>query len=109
MANTASRGGKKDSQGKHQGVRKGSTAAAKERHQVEKRKPVIDDEKEHKRASELRMAAILRTGRESKPERRKGPGARKARQEAPQRRGQIKAGTGKTNLYANMPKERKVR
>jgi hypothetical protein len=109
MANTSSRGGKKDSSGKHQGVRKGSTATRKERHQTEKRKPVIDEAQERKKAGRERMAASLRTGREPDPERRKGPGAKKARQEAPQRRGQIKAGTGKKNLYANMPKARKVR
>jgi hypothetical protein len=114
MANTANRGGmkqgqEKDGMKKHQGVRKGSTATAKERNQVEKRKPVIDEERERRTAERSRIAESLRSGRESDVKRRKGPAAKRAREEAPQRRGQIKAGTGKKNLYANMPKARKAR
>jgi hypothetical protein len=114
MANTAGRGGmkqgrEKEGGKKHVGVRKGSTATRKERHQIEKREPVIDEKRERTTAGRERLADGLRSGREPDAKRRKGPAAKKARQEAPEKRGQIKAGTGKKNLYANMPKARKVR
>ena len=116
MAST-SRGGmkqtdKKNPSGtkKHQGVRPGSTATRKERHQVEKRKPVIDEEKERKALR--RSSSFAHTGEEMEgqpPKRRKGPAAKKLQEQSPKERAQIKAGTGKKNLYANMPKARKVR
>ena len=113
MANTSSRGGKKQSDEKrqpdkkHQGVRPGSSATRKERHQVEKRKPVIDEEAERKALSHSRRAAGAAT--DDKLLKGKGPAVKKLKEQPPKKRAQIKAGTGKKNLYANMPKARKVR
>jgi|SRR4051812_615204 hypothetical protein len=104
MANTSVRGGKKNDGGKHQGVRKGSTATRRERHQVEKRKPVIE---EQDTSSRSKRVGILPVDQPAK--RRKGAAANKLRKESPEKRSQIKAGTGKKNVYANMPKARKVR
>jgi hypothetical protein len=111
MANNTSRGGKKQSiekqkpGKKHQGVRAGSTATRKERHQTDKRKPVIGDNKSvrAKRSKSINATAS------DKQIARKGPAAKKVRDESPKKRSQIQAGTGKKNLYANMPKARKVR
>jgi hypothetical protein len=109
-----SRGGMKQSDEKHQpgkkhqGVRPGSSATRKERHQVEKRKPVIDEERERNASRRSKLAADLATDRQP-AKRRKGPAGKKLREQPPEKRAQIKAGTGKKNLYANMPKARKVR
>ena len=108
MANTSSRGGKKTTSGKHQGVRKGSTATRKERHQTEKRNPAIDERRERTISRREKTAKTLVVGRQP-AKRRKGPAAKKVRSASPEKRGQIKAGTGKKSLYANMPKARKVR
>jgi hypothetical protein len=81
---------------KHQGVRPGSTATRKERHQAENRKPAFDE-----------SAAVNPERQPAK--RKKGPAAKKLKDQPPEKRGEIKAGTGKKNLYANMPKARKVR
>jgi hypothetical protein len=114
MANTSSRGGMKQSDNKqggakkHQGVRSGSTATRKERHQIDKREPVIDEERERRTADREKLAEGL--ARNRKPaNRRKTTAAKKVREESPEKRGQIMAGTGKKSLYANMPKARKVR
>ena len=96
MANNTSRGGMKSGK-KHQGVRPGSTATRKERHQVDKRKPVFNEDEPSARTTKARKPA------------KRGPAAKKLREEAPDKRAQVKAGTGKKNLYANMPKARKVR
>jgi hypothetical protein len=45
MSNNSSRGGMKDEGGKHQGVRKGSTATKKERGQSDKRRAAVPKSK----------------------------------------------------------------
>jgi hypothetical protein len=45
MSNNSSRGGMKDDHGKHQGVRKGSSATKKDRAQTEKRHAVVPKSK----------------------------------------------------------------
>jgi hypothetical protein len=45
MSNNSSRGGMKNDQGKHQGVRKGSAATKKERTQTENRRAVVPKSK----------------------------------------------------------------
>jgi hypothetical protein len=108
MPNTSTRGGKKTTSGKHQGVRKGAAATRKERHQVENRKPVIDERRERSRARRERTLGTLASDRQPE-KRRKSPAAKKLRGESPEMRGWIKRGTGKKNVYANMPKARKER
>jgi hypothetical protein len=108
MANTSSRGGKKTTSGKHQGVRKGSTGTRKERQQTEKRHPAFDERRERTTARREKRTETLANDRQP-AKRRKGPAAKKVRSESPDKRGQVKAGTGRKNLYANMPKARKVR
>jgi hypothetical protein len=106
MANNTSRGGMKQSDEqhqhgkKHQGVRLGSSAFRKERRQVEKRRPAFDEDEERR----------SRTTKARQPAKRgKGPAVKKLQEEAPGKHARIKAGAGKKNLYANMPKARKVR
>jgi hypothetical protein len=93
---------------KHQGVRPGSTATRKERHQAENRKPAFDEEQEKKALRRSKKSAAVNPERQP-AKRKKGPAAKKLKDQPPEKRGEIKAGTGKKNLYANMPKARKVR
>jgi len=90
---------------KHQGVRPGSTATRKERHQVENREPIIDEERS--KWNQLEPADRSETDQSAK--RAKRPAAKKSREVSPEKRSRLKDGTGKKNLYANMPKARKVR
>jgi hypothetical protein len=74
MANTTQRGGK-SSGGKHLGVRKGSTGTRKERHQVENRKPVFDEEAERSQIKRANQTTVKVSGRndayKNKPKARK--------------------------------------
>jgi hypothetical protein len=72
-AMNTSRGGMKQTDEKHQGVRPGSSATRKERHQVEKRKPVIDEKRERNASRRSRLAANFVAGQQPS-KRRKGSG-----------------------------------